>query len=438
MGITKNVIGIMTAAIAALSPLSVSASAGAAADSSGAGISGVLLALIVILLAAKIGGELFEKMKQPAVLGELVFGMLVGNLALLTGGAVSFGHIFDNGIIEVLAEFGVMILLFQVGLESNIKDMLRVGLSSAIVASVGVIAPLVLGYYVSSWVLPEAGFNTHLFIGATLTATSVGITARVLKDLGKLSTPEAKIVLGAAVIDDVLGLIILAIVSGVVKSGQVSLVSVASITLTSLLFLVGAVVIGLWSAPKIGHYVSKMRVEGMKIVTSFLFLFVMAYAADMAGLATIVGAFAAGLVLDDVVFANKKEHHIEELVKPIYCIFVPVFFVLMGIQVDLSVFLDPQVLMIAVGITLAAVLGKQVCGMGVVKCPEADRIIIGIGMISRGEVGLIFASVGKSLGVIDDKVFGAVVVMVILTTLMTPPLLKWSIQRKDRRALAAR
>lgn len=432
----KSVISAVISSVVVLLPLRAYAGAEAISSSSEMEISEVLLALIIILLAAKIGGELFEKIKQPAVLGELIFGMLAGNLSLLTGDVISLSHLFEGGIIEILGEFGVMILLFQVGLESNVKDMLKVGLSSAIVAFVGVIAPLVLGYYVSSWILPGAGFNTHLFIGATLTATSVGITARVLKDLGKLSTPEAKIVLGAAVIDDVLGLIILAIVSGIVKSGQISLASVAAITLASLSFLAGAVFIGLWSAPKIGRWVSGMRVEGMKIVTSFLFLFVMAYAADFAGLATIVGAFAAGLVLDDVIFTNKAEYHIEDLVKPLYCIFVPIFFVLMGIQVDLAVFLDPQVVIIALGITLAAVIGKQVCGLGVVKCPEADRLIIGIGMISRGEVGLIFASVGKSLGVIDDKVFGAVVVMVILTTLVTPPLLKWSIQRKDRRITA--
>lgn len=339
----------------------------------------------------------------------------------MKSGAFSFGHLFENEVVTILGELGVMILLFQVGLESNIKDMMKVGLSSMIVAMVGVVAPMILGYYISSILLPSAGFNTWLFIGATLTATSVGITARVLKDLGKLSTPESKIILGAAVIDDVLGLIILAIVSGIVKSGSVSLGSVAYISSVSFVFLFGSIAIGLWAAPKIGAWVSKMQVEGVKIVTSFLFMFIM--------------AFAAGLVLDDVIFINKKEHHIEELVKPIYCIFVPIFFVLMGIQVDLSVFLDMQVALIALGITAAAIIGKQVCGLGVVKCPEADRLIIGIGMISRGEVGLIFASVGKALGVIDDKVFGAIVVMVILTTLITPPLLKWSIQRKDKRGL---
>ena len=411
-------------------PISLYANSSGSAENS-VPVEQILLALIIILFAAKIGGELFEKMKQPAVLGELIFGIIIGNLALLSGGFFSFGSLFDNEIVSILAELGVMILLFQVGLESNIKDMMKVGISSVLVAIIGVAAPMILGYYVSSWILPEAGFNTWLFIGATLTATSVGITARVLKDLGKLSTPEAKIILGAAVVDDVLGLIILSIVSGIIVSGSVSMGSIAYTSFISLAFLVGSIVVGLWTAPKIGAWVSRMHVEGMKIVTAFLFLFVMSYLAIEVGLAAIVGAFAAGLVLDDVIFVNKKEHPIEDLVKPLYCIFVPIFFVLMGIQVDMSVFLDLHVIMIALGITAASIVGKQACSAGV-RCPEANKLIVGIGMISRGEVGLIFASVGKGLGVIDDAVFGAIVIMFILTTLVTPPLLKWSIQRKDK------
>ena len=411
-------------------PISLYANSSGSAENS-VPVEQILLALIIILFAAKIGGELFEKMKQPAVLGELIFGIIIGNFALLSGGFFSFGSLFDNEIVSILAELGVMILLFQVGLESNIKDMMKVGISSVLVAIIGVAAPMILGYYVSSWILPEAGFNTWLFIGATLTATSVGITARVLKDLGKLSTPEAKIILGAAVVDDVLGLIILSIVSGIIVSGSVSMGSIAYTSFISLAFLVGSIVVGLWTAPKIGAWVSRMHVEGMKIVTAFLFLFVMSYLAIEVGLAAIVGAFAAGLVLDDVIFVNKKEHPIEDLVKPLYCIFVPIFFVLMGIQVDMSVFLDLHVIMIALGITAASIVGKQACSAGV-RCPEANKLIVGIGMISRGEVGLIFASVGKGLGVIDDAVFGAIVIMFILTTLVTPPLLKWSIQRKDK------
>ena len=394
-------------------------------------IAPVLLGLIIILLAAKIGGELFEKINQPAVLGELVFGMLIGNIFLLTNGAFSFGYLFESEGIDIMARLGVMILLFQVGLESNIKEMMRVGISSLLVAIIGVAAPMVLGYCVSCWIIPEAGFNVHLFIGATLTATSVGITARVLKDLNKLNTPEAKIILGAAVIDDVLGLIVLSIVCGIVISGVVSVSSIAYISATSVIFLVGSILVGLWLSPKIGAWVSKMKVEGMKIVTAFLFLFAMSYLADMAGLATIVGAFAAGLVLDDVSFRNKREHHIEVLVKPLYCIFVPVFFVLMGIQVKLEVFLDPKIIMIALGITVASIIGKQVCGLGV-RCKRASKLTVGIGMISRGEVGLIFAGVGKEIGVIDDSIFGAIVIMIILTTLVAPPLLRWSLLRGDK------
>ena len=395
-------------------------------------IAPVLLGLIIILLAAKVGGELFEKMNQPSVLGELIFGILIGNIALFSGGAYNFENMFNSESIDIMARLGVMILLFQVGLVSNIKDMMKVGISSFLVSIIGVVAPMVLGYYVSSLIIPEAGFNAHLFIGATLTATSVGITARVLKDLNKLKTPEAKIILGGAVIDDVLGLIILSVVSGIIISGTISASSIAYISFTSVAFLVGSILIGLKAAPFIGKWVSGMKVEGMKIVTAFLFLFVMSYMADLMGLATIVGAFAAGLVLDDVSFKNEKEHHIEVLVKPLYCIFVPIFFVLMGIQVKLDAFLDPKTIMIALGITVASIIGKQLCGLGV-KCPGASKLTVGIGMISRGEVGLIFAGVGKELGVIDDSLFGAIVIMVIITTLITPPLLKWSIARNDKK-----
>ena len=428
--ITSLVLLFMTAATPLIS-LASSETASVAQNGHSDPIAPVILGLIVILLAAKLGGELFEKTNQPAVLGELVFGILIGNIVLFTGGAYNFNYLFQAESIDIMARLGVMILLFQVGLESNIKDMMKVGVSSFLVAVIGVVSPMILGYFVSSWIIPEAGFNTHLFIGATLTATSVGITARVLKDLNKLSTPEAKVILGAAVIDDVFGLIILSIVSGIIISGTVSVASIAYISATSVAFLVGSILIGLWFSPKIGKWVSKMKVEGMKIVTAFLFLFLMAYIADMVGLATIVGAFAAGLVLDDVHFKNKREHHIEVLVKPLYCIFVPIFFVLMGIQVKLDVFLDPKIILIALGITAASIVGKQVCGLGV-RCPEANKMTVGIGMISRGEVGLIFAGVGKGLGVINDSIFGAIIIMVILTTLVAPPLLKWSLARQKK------
>ncbi len=434
MKVTKKFLSLVALFLLISVPVISCASSGvkhAASSGHSDPIAPVLLGLIVVLLAAKIGGELFGKINQPAVLGELVFGILLGNIVLFSGGVYNFNYLFQSESIDIMARLGVMILLFQVGLESNIKDMMKVGISSFLVAIIGVVAPMVLGYFISSWIIPEAGFYTHLFIGATLTATSVGITARVLKDLNKLKTPEAKIILGGAVIDDVLGLIILSIVSGIIISGTVSVDSIAYLSFTAVAFLTGSILIGLKAAPLIGKWVSGMKVEGMKIVTAFLFLFVMSYVADLMGLATIVGAFAAGLVLDDVSFRNKKEHHIEVLVKPLYCIFVPIFFVLMGIQVKLDAFLDPKIIMIALGITAASIIGKQLCGLGV-RCSGASKLTVGIGMISRGEVGLIFAGVGKELGVINDSLFGAIVIMVILTTLITPPLLKWSIARKEK------
>ncbi len=401
-------------------------------------IAPIILAFIVILLAAKIGGELFERFKQPAVLGELIFGILIGNLALLTG-IHSLEPLLQNESIDIMARLGVMILLFQVGLESNIKEMVRVGISSFIIAVIGVAAPMILGYFVSSLIVPEAGFNTHLFIGAILTATSVGITARVLKDLNKLNTAEAKIILGAAVIDDVFGLILLSIVSGIIISGSISAGAVISTSLISIIFLFGSIMAGLWLSPIIGRWVSKMKVEGMKIVTAFLFLFSMSYLADMVGLATIIGAFAAGLVLDDVHFRNKREHHIEVLVRPLYCIFVPIFFVLMGAQVKLEALFDSKIILIALALTAAAIIGKQVCGLGVgFRCKKADRLIVGIGMIPRGEVGLIFAIIGKELGVINDSLFSAIIILVILTTLISPPLLKWSFARQEKKLAACR
>jgi Kef-type K+ transport system membrane component KefB len=315
--------------------------------------------------------------------------------------------------------------------------MMKVGIPSLLVATVGVRVPFFLGFFVSKFFFPEAHFNVHLFIGATLTATSVGITARVFKDLGKLHLPEAKIILGAAVIDDIMGLIVLAVVSGIITTGALSLLSVGIITLKSVLFLIGAVVVGIYSAPWIGKQVSKMCIDGMKIITALIVAFVFSWAANLIGLATIVGAFAAGLILDDVHFKGcvrkghngdfEPEHHIDELVRPIAHFLVPIFFVLMGIQVKLETFADVKVLGVAAGLTVAAIIGKQVCGLVVKK--SYSRLVIGLGMIPRGEVGLIFAAIGKGLGVVSDAVFSAIVIMIIITTLFTPPALKFALDR---------
>jgi Kef-type K+ transport system membrane component KefB len=407
----------------------------------------VLIHFSVILLAAKIGAEIFERIRQPAVLGELIFGILIGNLGLVFNGYGMFDALRVENIseswavvIDVFARIGVILLLFEVGLESSLGEMKKVGSSSAIVALAGVIAPFILGFFVSYFsitkipdnilkIAPDFNIiNIHVFIGAILTATSVGITARVFKDMGMSHIPEAKIIIGAAVIDDVLGLIILAVVSSMVISSTTGipfdLFEIIKITLIALIFLGGAALSGVLLVPRAMKVFAKMKTHGMMLISALLICFVLAILANSAGLATIVGAYAAGLILEEIHFKDfKEELNLEKLIKPITGIFVPVFFVQMGIQVRLETFTRIDILGIALGLTLAAVIGKQVCGF-FVRGKGIDKISIGLGMIPRGEVGLIFAGIGKSLGIIDDGIFSAIVIMVILTTLLTPPLLK--------------
>lgn len=406
-----------------------------------------LLWIAIILLAARMSA-LLEKIKQPAVLGELLIGVVLGNLTLL--GISIFEPIRSDKVLQFFSELGVIILLFQIGLESNITQMSKVGARALLVALVGVVVPFVLGTLViGPLMLPQLSFNSHLFLGAVLTATSVGITARVFKDFGKLSTPEAQIVLGAAVIDDVLGLIILAVVSAVVQSGSVAASDVFVIVGKAVLFLGGAIVVGQRAAPVVGKYLSYVhRGTGMKFTMAITFGLFLSYFAYLVGLAPIIGAFAAGLVLDPVHFNDYDEQdavhaihklalssngavkhdlmdivhhhsqrHIEELIAPLSYFFVPLFFVLTGFRVDLSTFMDTSVLVLAAGITFVAFLGKVTSGL---VAGSANKLLVGLGMIPRGEVGLIFATAGKALGVVNDQLYAAIVVMIILSTLLTP------------------
>jgi Kef-type K+ transport system membrane component KefB len=398
----------------------------------------VVLALAVILVAAKFGGDLATRIKQPAVLGELLMGVVLGNVSLL--GLTIFEPIAANTFIDMFSRVGVIILLFEVGLESTVSQMLKVGVSALLVACVGVVTPFVLGYGVTRLLLPDHSTYVALFIGATLTATSVGITARVLKDLEKSQTPEARIVLGAAVIDDVLGLVILAVVTGIIAAadrGAELAVSEVLITLLKAVgFLVGSLVLGVWLSPRLFHLASRLKARMVLLAFGLGFCFGLAWLADFIGLAPIVGAFAAGLILEDVHFKDFKEkdaHTLEELVHPISYFLVPVFFVLMGMRTDLKSFLAPGVMSLAAALIVVAIGGKLVAGVGALG-KGLDRLSIGVGMVPRGEVGLIFASIGSQLmvkgeRVVDPQIFSAVVVMVIVTTMVTPPVLKWSLNR---------
>lgn len=415
----------------------------ATASTSGheAPVVGILLALAVILAAAKIGGDLATRAGQPAVLGELVAGVLLGNLGLV--GVTGAEPLKANVTLEILAQLGVIVLLFEVGLESTVRDMLKVGLTSLLVAVLGVVTPFALGWGVGALLLPERSAYVHAFLGATLTATSVGITARVLRDLGKGQTAEARVILGAAVIDDVLGLVILAVVGGVILAANTGVAlsygAAGLIVGKAALFLFGAVALGLVISPRLFGLASRLRGRGVLLATALVFCFGLSYLAAAIGLAAIVGAYAAGLILEDVHyrdFTDRGEHQLEELLEPIGVLLVPVFFVMMGMRVDLTAFTRGNVLGFAALLTLVAILGKQACALGALG-GRLDRLSIGLGMIPRGEVGLIFANIGLGLTVqgepvVDAAIYSAVVIMVVVTTMATPPALRWSLARGDR------
>lgn len=406
----------------------------------------VVLALALILLSAKLGGHFAVRFGQPAVLGELLVGVVLGNLSL--AGLTSFSLIATDQFVDMFARVGVIILLFEVGLESTVGQMLKVGVSALLVAIIGVVVPFAAGYFVTRALLPAASVYVALFIGATLTATSVGITARVLKDLGKSQQAESRIILGAAVIDDVLGLVILAVVTGVIgaadRGGALAVSEVALTLGKAVAFLVGSLVLGIWLSPRLFRFASRLHGGMVLLAFALAFCFGLAWLADFIGLAPIVGAFAAGLILEDVHYEElkTKEHHtLEQLVHPLSSFLVPVFFVLMGMRTDLKSFTAPGVLSLAAALTVVAILGKLLAGVGALG-KGLDRLSIGIGMVPRGEVGLIFASIGSQLSVkgervVNEHVFSAVVVMVIVTTMVTPPVLKWSLNRRAGRSAPA-
>jgi Kef-type K+ transport system membrane component KefB len=374
-----------------------------------------LFLLAAILGTAKLFGGLAQWIGQPAVLGELVAGVVLGASVL---------GLVDPKIevLHLLSELGVIVLLFAIGLETDLKKMLAVGGPSTVVAMVGVILPFALGYGVCQlWGL---GNLVSIVAGATLTATSVGITARVLSDLNRLQEPESQIVLGAAVIDDVVGLIILAIVAGIAGGESVSLGQVALIAGSAFGFLIATLLIGRLIVPPLGQRFRHVDLPGTATMLALIFAFGLALAAYYAGSATIIGAFAAGLLVRETPHARRIEHGIEQLGH----FFVPLFFVVVGAAVDMRVF-NPlnrenhQTLLIGGTLIVAAVVGKFAAGYAPFWI-QANKKVIGVGMIPRGEVGLIFAQMGLQYGVFDSALFSSITLMVMVTTFMAPPLLK--------------
>ena len=372
----------------------------------------LLLGLVVVWLAAKVAGEGMERIGQTAVLGELLAGVVIG-----PGG---LGLVEESAVIHALAELGVLILLFEVGLESDLGELLRAGPQATLVAVVGVVLPFAAGF----GIMQALGHPPLLavFVGATLTATSVGITARVLADLGRLQDAAAAVVLGAAVVDDVLGLIILAVVTGVAQTGGVSAGSIALLSGKALAFLLVALLLGRRLAPVLIGWIGRLQARGTLIVYSLVFAMTMAALADRIGLATIIGAFAAGLILA----TTERRAHIEERVKPVADLLVPVFFVTIGMKVEpalLDPFGEQAQLGIALLLTAVAIVSKLATGLAVYQ-KAVRRWAVGVGMVPRGEVGLIFAGAGLAAGVIDDGLYSALVVAVMLTTFVAPPWLK--------------
>lgn len=396
------------------------------------------LALAAMILAAKLGGEAALRLRQPAVLGELACGVLLGSLPI-----PGLSEAAQGPEIAFAAELGVMLLLFQVGLESSLHEMLEVAPRAGAVAVLGVIVPSVLGIGASMLLLPEARMPVHLFIGATMCATSVGITASVLLHAGALGSEEAKIILGAAVIDDVLGLIVLAIVSAVAVTGggMPDLWVLARIALTAIAFVVGALAIGAWAFRRVYRVAAVLRAPHVLGALSIAVCLLLAGASGAAGLAAIVGAYAAGLLLDEVSVSPFTDQFatgvtkIDGFVAPIVAVFAPVFFVRTGMNVKLAG-LDGPTVLLAVVLFVTAIVGKLASGLGV-RGKRADRLTIGLGMIPRGEVGLIFADAGSRLApggtpLFSPGIYAALVTAVFATTLVSPPALAARIRARRR------
>lgn len=375
----------------------------------------VLLDLAVILLVAKIAAEVAERFRIPAVLGEILAGILVGPsvLSLVT----------PTDSLRVLAEIGVILLLATVGLETDLNELRQVGRSSLSVAVVGVALPMATGVG-AGLVLGEPAYAS-LFLGAALAATSVGITARVFGDLRALSSVEARIVLGAAVADDVLGLVILTVVTRIVQQGSVDVIAIAGTIGLAVGFLVASLAVGLLVVPRMFRAIGNRATSAATIgVVAAGTTFAFAAAADAAHLAPIIGAFVAGASL------GRTDHHdrISRDLGGLANVLVPVFFLMIGVETEVGKFFQSHVLLVATVLSVVAVVGKVLSGF-VATGPNIDRLLIGLGMVPRGEVGLIFATIGMSVGVFHEDLYAVVLLVVLVTTLVSPPLLRARISR---------
>ncbi len=378
----------------------------------------LLAVLVAILLATKGLGVLAQRLKQPAVVGELLAGILLGGSVL---GVIDPA----DPVLRTFAELGVLVLLFEIGLHTDVRSLVKVGSSAAVVGLVGVVLPFGLGYAVSI----AFGLATvpAIVAGAALTATSIGISARTLSDLGQLDTSEGQIVLGAAVLDDVVGLVILSVVSGLVGGATLTVGGVAATSGIAVGFVVAAVVLGSALVPPLFRIVGRIEASGTLGVVGLAFAFLLAWLASLAGSATIIGAFAAGLVLHD----TPQRAGIEKATTALGLFFVPIFFATVGAAVDLGTLADARALAIGGALIVVGVVGKLAAGYAPFWF-KGDKSLIGVAMIPRGEVGLIFAQMGLATGALTSQLFSALALMVLVTTFIAPPMLAALINRRAR------
>ena len=393
----------------------------AAADGGGHGVAAILAALVAIFVGTRLLGDLAQRMGQPAVLGELIAGVLLGGSVL---GIVDP----SNAVIATMAEIGVIVLLFAIGLETELASLAKVGSTAAIVAVAGVVLPFTMGY--GTAIALGLEMVPALVCGAALCATSIGISARVLSELGWLDTTEGKVVLGAAVIDDVIGLVILAVIASLVSGDPPTVGSVSRIAGIAIGFVIAAVIVGSFVAAPIFRAVERIRAAGALGIFGLAFAFVLAWLADLAGSAMIVGAFAAGLVLHGI----PQRHEIEKATTTIGHFFVPIFFAAVGAAVDLRALLDPRALAVGGALIVTGIIGKVLAGYAPIRF-KGNKLLVGVAMVPRGEVGLIFAQMGLAAAAINAGEFGAIMLMVLATTFITPPALA-RISRRSRPAPA--
>jgi len=395
--------------------------------------SALVLSLAMLVTAAKLGGDLAGRFGQLAVLGELAAGMLLGNLP----GLGPLQYLAADTYLDTFARLGMLLLLFEVGLELSVRELFAVGPSSLLVALFGTTASFAIGWGVAAQFLPLAPRTVHVFLAAAITATSVGITARVLKDLRASRSGEAKIILGAAVVDDIIALVVLGLVTGGLAAGPATSASewraAMGLVAKTIGFLTLAIVLGVKLTPRWFRHAASLRAPGALLALGLCFCFFLSWAASAIGLAGLVGAFAAGLVLEDShseAFVQRGERSLGELLEPMTSFLVPIFFVLVGFRTNVPLLADPAVLVVRLAVSVAAVLGTFTGGLGV-RAPGVRKLTVGLGMVPRGEVTLVFAALGRTLQVggaplLDDRAYAALVTLVIITTLMTPPALKWS------------